>query len=452
MYSREIERLLNAGKIMEGDAVEVLLNGKSHAGILLPKISDVGENVITLKLDNGYNVGLKFAPGMQIKKTGSAGKLSQMPRLIVEKKDLPSIAIISTGGTIGTHIDYKTGGVFMSRTPEEILAMAPELQNFVNLKSLSSPFRTPSEDMTIENWKILAIEVAKQLNDPEIKGVVITHGTDTLHYTASALSFMLTDLGKPVALVGAQKSPDRGSFDGTLNLVCGSWFAAYSDCAEVAIVMHGSDSDDFCYAHRGTKARKMHSTRRDAFRSVNDSPLAKILADGKIEMLNGNFKKRKDGKTIADTEMENSVAILKIYPGSDPKLLEFLVSNGCRGVVLEATGLGHVPTGQGGTDSGVFDKKFNWLPEIQSASEKGVLIAITSQTIYGRVSPSVYRNLRLLFDAGAVFCEDMLTETAYVKLAFTLAHSKNIEEAKKILLENLAGEFNKRLVEKDILE
>ncbi|MEK6843591.1 MAG: Glu-tRNA(Gln) amidotransferase subunit GatD, partial [Candidatus Micrarchaeota archaeon] len=417
-----------------------------------PKIPDVDENVLTLKLTNGYNVGLKFTPGMQIKKIGSAGKLSQMPKLIVEKKDLPSIAIIATGGTIGTHIDYKTGGVFMSRSPEEILAMAPDLQNFVNLKNLSSPFRTPSEDMSIENWKILAKEVARQANDPEIKGIVITHGTDTLHYTASALSFMLKDLGKPVALVGAQKSPDRGSFDGTLNLICGARFAAYSNCAEVAIVMHGSDSDEFCLAHRGTKARKMHSTRRDAFRSVNDSPLAKIFADGKIEMLNDNYKKRNENTTIADSLMENNIAILKIYPGSDPKLLGFLVSSGCKGVVLEATGLGHVPTGLGGTDAGVFDKKFNWIPAIQAANESGIVVAITTQTIYGRVSPTVYRNLRLLFDAGAVFCEDMLTETAYVKLGWVLAHSKNFEDAKKMLLTNIAGELNNRLTEKDILE
>ncbi|MFH1258009.1 MAG: Glu-tRNA(Gln) amidotransferase subunit GatD [Candidatus Micrarchaeota archaeon] len=449
MYSREIEKLLNAASILDGDIVELVLEGKSYSGILLPRTSEVPEEVLTLKLANGYNVGFRFKPGMAIKKTGGAQKLAEIPKLAIKKSNLPSIGIVASGGTIGTHVDYRTGGVFMSRSPEEVLSAAPELQDFVNLKSLASPFRTPSEDMSIENWRILATEAAKQLNDPEIKGVVITHGTDTLHYTSAALSFMLQNLTKPVALVGAQRSPDRGSFDGALNLVCGARFAAYSDIGEVAVVMHGSASDDFCFAHRGTKVRKMHTSRRDAFRSINDKPLAKIFPDGKMEIINPNHSKRKEGAAIADTAIEKKTAILKIYPDSNPELLDFLVEKGCRGVILEATGLGHLPTGQGGTDPGVFDKKFSWLPSVKNATEKGVFIGIASQCLNGRVSPSVYRNLRLVHDAGGVHLEDMLPEVAYVKLGWVLAHSKTLEETEKMMLTNLRGEINRRLSEED---
>ncbi|MFH0971357.1 MAG: Glu-tRNA(Gln) amidotransferase subunit GatD [Candidatus Micrarchaeota archaeon] len=374
-----------------------------------------------------------------------------MPKIEIRRSNLPSIALIATGGTIGTHVDYRTGAVFMSRSPEEVLSTAPELQEFVNLKTLSSPFTTSGEDMSIQNWQILATETAKHLNDPEIKGAIITHGTDFLHFTSAALSFMLKNLSKPVAIVGAQRSPDRGSFDGTLNLNCGARFAAYSDIAEVAVVMHGSSSDDFCYAHRGTKVKKMHTSRRDAFRSINDRPLAKIHSNGKIEITNPSYSKRTGGAVAADTSMETQVAILKAFPGSDPKILDFLVEKKYRGVIIEGSGLGHLPTGQGGANPGVFDKKFSWLPAIKDSVEKGVFIAIASQSPYGRVSPTIYRNLRLVKDAGGVFCEDMLPEVAYVKLCWVLAHSKSHEEATKLMLTNLRGEINSRLADDEFL-
>ncbi len=451
MYSEEIERILHANKILDGDAISITVDGKTYAGILLPRIPEVPSDTITLKLASGYNIGLKFKRGSQIIKTGDATKLAGVPKLEIRKSDLPSIAIIASGGTIATRVDYRTGGVSMMLSPEELLSTTPELQEHVNIKTIVSPFRTSSEDMSIENWRTLAAETQKQLNDPDIRGVVITHGTDTLHYTSAALSFMLHGLTKPVVLVGAQRSPDRGSFDGSLNLVCGCAFAANSDFAQVVVVMHGSSSDDFCLAHRGVKVRKMHTSRRDAFRSINDSPLAKIYPGGKIEALSSSYSKRSEGSTVADTSMEKKVAILKIHPDSNPELLDYLVQRNYHGVVLEGTGLGHVPTGEGGDDAGNFDKKNSWLPAIKRAADKGVFVAITSQCIYGRVSPSVYRNLRLLKDAGGVHCADMLAEVAFVKLCWVLAHSKGLEEAKRMMLANLSGEINPRLTGDEFL-
>ncbi|HLC47619.1 MAG TPA: Glu-tRNA(Gln) amidotransferase subunit GatD [Candidatus Norongarragalinales archaeon] len=454
MYSREIERLLNAGKILDGDSVEVQQGNSSYGGILLPRTGEVPEDVLTLKLDNGYNIGLKFVPGLKITKRGSPAKLAGIPRLKIVKSSLPSIALIISGGTIGTHIDYRTGGVFMSRDAEELLSTVPELQQVVNIKTLQTLFQTASEDFSVENWQKMAQEIAKAASEPENRGVIVTHGTDVMHYTSAAMAFMLQNLAKPIAIVGAQRSPDRGSFDGTLNLICGAYYASLSDVAEVAVVMHGSSSDEFCYAHRGTKVRKMHTTRRDAFRSINDRPLAKIYPDGKIEPLNPVFNKRpsEPQKTSADTSFEKRIAMLKIYPNANPEILDFLVDRGYRGVVLEATALGHVPTGESGTNSGFFDPKMSWLPSVRNAVDKGVFVAVASQALYGRTSSTVYRNLRLLRDAGGVALEDMLPETAYVKLGWVLAHSKSAEETKKLMLSNLRGEINPRLTGDEFLQ
>jgi len=279
----------------------------------------------------------------------------------------------------------------------------------------------------------------------DVKGVIITHGTDTLHFTSAALSFMLKNLNKPVALVGAQRSPDRGSFDGSLNLICSSYFTGYSNIAEVCVVMHGTIEDTFCYAHRGTKVRKMHTSRRDAFQSVNDFPIAKIWHDGKIEIINENYRKRNEQKVVADTKFESKIALLKFYPGSNPEILDWYVDKGYKGIVIEGTGLGHVATALSSNKKEKNRQKLSWLPHIKRAVEKGITIVMTSQTLYGRVNPFVYRNLRLVSEAGVIYAEDMLPETAYVKLGWVLGHTKNKEKIKEMMLTNIAGEINPRL-------
>jgi glutamyl-tRNA(Gln) amidotransferase subunit D len=253
---------------------------------------------------------------------------------------------------------------------------------------------------------------------------------------------MLKNLTKPVAIIGAQRSPDRGSFDGILNLICGGYFVGHSDIGEVVVVMHGTSSDDFCLAHRGTKVRKMHTSRRDAFRSINDLPLAKIWPNGKIEIMNENHKKFEEKKVEADTAFEPKVAIIKFYPGCDPAILDYYADKDYKGIVIEATGLGHVATGESGTSENELIKNLSWLPHIRSAVARGIVVMITSQTLYGRVHPFVYRNLRLIYEAGAVFGEDMLPETAYIKLGWLLAHEKDPEKVKNLMQTNLVGEIS----------
>jgi len=289
--------------------------------------------------------------------------------------------------------------------------------------------------MVPKDWQLLTKTVAEELNKKDVQGVIVTHGTDTLHFTASALAFMLHNLNKPVVLVGAQRSSDRPSSDGPLNLLCAAHIAL-SDIAEVGICMHANLNDNYCIFTRGTKVRKLHSSRRDAFRPINDLPLAEVWPDGKIKKISTACTR--SSKTIKpDAVFEEKVALIKYYPGADPSIIDYHVRNGYKGIVIEATGLGHVK----------WRGKLSWLPVIKSAVKRGVPVCITSQTLYGRVNLNVYTALRLLKETGVIPLEDMLPETAFVKLGWVLAHkdvANDMEKIRKKMLHNYAGEINER--------
>jgi glutamyl-tRNA(Gln) amidotransferase subunit D len=424
-YSARIREML--GRASEGDRIRVTKNGESHEGSLMPKATGDPDTVV-LKLDNGYNIGI-IPEKVEILKKHTAKKIEKK---LSFSQDKPKISIISTGGTITSKVDYHTGGVKSLASAEELLLNVPKLADIVNVKNIVTPFTKMSEDMDSTDWPIIAKAVAKELNS-DSEGVIVTHGTDTLHFTAAALSFMLKDLTKPVVLVGAQRSSDRGSSDASMNLICGV-HTALSGIAEVGICMHGSTNDDYCLFTRGTKVRKMHTSRRDAFRPINDLPLAKIWPDGRIERTN-NYRKRTEGTVKADTAFEHSISLLKAYPGSDPSVMDYLVDKGCKGFVLEGTGLGQIPNNNN-----------SWLPTVKAIVKKGIPVVITSQTLYGRVNPYVYSNARFLLETGAIFGEDMLSEVAYIKLGHVLGHTTKLEEVKKMMLTNIAGEITERIV------
>ncbi len=435
MYSDKLAKLLSSLKIETGDVVEVESGGAKLEGELMPKTEIGDPNTVILKMKSGYNAGVLVDSDTKIKKI-SAGKRQEFPLAKPKlNSKLPKVAIIWTGGTIGSKIDYKTGGVSMTVKPEELFYYIPELPEIANImfKDVSG---VASEDMTYIEWQKIAEEVAKAINDGA-RGVVITHGTDTMHFTAAALTFMLKDLNAPVVLTGSQRSGDRGSSDAFLNLISAVRLAANSNIAEVGICMHATSSDDKMHFIRGTKARKMHTSRRDAFRPINDRAIAYITKDGEISY-HGDYKKVTDAqkKVKAQTDFEAKVAILKAYPNSDPEIIDYYIGKGYKGIIIEATGLGHTPTS-------VEHKGKSWLPFVERAVKKNVVVGVTSQCLYGRVNDNVYKNLRLLSHAGAVHCEDMLTETAYVKLGWLLANHKQ-EEAKDLLAKNIAGEIKER--------
>ncbi|OGI12489.1 glutamyl-tRNA(Gln) amidotransferase subunit D, partial [Candidatus Micrarchaeota archaeon RBG_16_36_9] len=344
----------------------------------------------------------------------------------------PRVSLISTGGTIVSKVDYKTGGVSALEKPEELLMNIPELKDIVFIESVKTPFSKMSEDFNFKDWQKLAQTIAIELNKSQ--GVIVAHGTDTMHFTSAALSFMLKNLSKPVVLTGSQRSSDRGSSDAFMNIVC-SAHTSISDIAEIGICMHATVDDHYCYFTRGTKARKMHATRRDAFRSINEIPIAKVWPNGKIDVLNKNYKKRSDEKVVADIKFEPRVALLKAYPGSEPEILEFLVKKGYKGFVIEGTGMGHVPT--------LAEK--SWIPMIKKLIKDGIPVVIAPQTIYGRINTDVYSNLRTLYhEAKAIPGEDMIPETAYVKLGWVLGHTKDLDEIREMMLTNIAGEITER--------
>jgi glutamyl-tRNA(Gln) amidotransferase subunit D len=303
----------------------------------------------------------------------------------------------------------------------------------VNVVKVEIPFMKASEDMDFKDWQKIARTAEKLLNDVNIKGVIITHGTDFLHYTSAALSFFLKNLNKPVVLTYSQRSIDRASSDANLNLQC-SALAAISDIAEVMLVGHASTNDDYCYAMPGTKVRKMHTSRRDAFKMINSKPFAKIFTD-RIERVS-DHNSRKKGKIKTDVKFEEKVALVKVYPGQDPSILDYYVKKKYKGIVLEVGGLGHVPTKR---------SKMPWTKKIKEVIAKGLVVCVAAQTIYGRLDLLVYSNGRELLDAGVIPLEDMLAETALVKLGWVLGHKDwNVKEK---MLENIAGEFSDRLEE-----
>jgi len=296
-----------------------------------------------------------------------------------------------------------------------------------------------SENMSYKDWKLIAESVGKLCNDSSIDGIIVTHGTDTLHYTASALSFALKNLNKPVVLTYSQRSSDRASSDARLNLIC-SARAAISDAAEVMLVGHASINDDFCYALLGTKVRKMHTSRRDTFRPINAEPLAKITPE-KFEAFT-SYRVKNNEKTEVRANFSGKVALVKFYPGQDPEIIDYYLKKGYKGLVVEMTGLGHVSTGESSS---------NWIPYIKKAIKSGMTICAAPQTIYGRLHPLTYSVGRELEKTGIIYLKDMLSETAFVKLSWVLGDKIMSKDVKKNMLKNYAREYSDYIKVEDFL-
>ncbi|MBN2095426.1 MAG: Glu-tRNA(Gln) amidotransferase subunit GatD [Candidatus Aenigmarchaeota archaeon] len=416
----------------EGDLVIIEKNGQKWEGQVLP-----GQGpAITLKLKSGYNVGLELDKGTKVTKTGEVETVRHKPVGFKQEfdKNKPLVSILSAGGTIASSIDYSTGAISATYSADDLVRSVPEISNFANIRT-GKIFDEMSENLSPSDWRTIARSVFEEIRQKEIAGAIVTHGTDTLSFTSSALSFMLRNLNKPVILTYAQKSSDRGSTDSAMNLIC-SAVAATTDIAEVVTVGHGTISDDFCLINRGNKVRKMHSSQRNTFRPINTLPIAKAWPDGKVEFV-GNYKKKSmaEGEPYLADKLEEKVAIIKFYPGLDPAIIDWYIDRKYKGIIIEGTGLGHV----------AMEKRGSLLPSIERALESKIIVGMTTQTIYGSVNAYVYSNLRRLSERGVVYLMDMTTEAAYAKLMWVLGQTQNEKEAKEMMLKNIAGEFNPRL-------
>jgi glutamyl-tRNA(Gln) amidotransferase subunit D len=423
-----------------GDKIRLSCGSDEYVGVLLPR-SPGEDEFITLKLSSGYNIGIRRerAKAIEILEQASAQLFGATDRKQKQGKPRPvegKISLLACGGTIVNRIDYRTGAVYPASTTEELLAGLPEgAKEEVRPRMM---FPIPSEDLSPAHWSALA-EAAAQDIKGGAQGVVLTHGTDIMHYTSAALSFMLQNLPCPLVLTGSQRSSDRGSSDAEANLRC-SLAAAKSDLSGVFICMHENLSDDSCALLFGTKARKMHTTRRDAFRSINVLPAARVHASsGKVEKISPLCPSRKSGaKPTVDTRLNTNVALQYIYPGLRPSAVSAL--SDYDGVVLAGMGLAHLPVNLAGDKLSI-----PILKEVKQLVASGIPVVLASQCIYGRLDMDVYTNGKVLREAGLIgnLC-DMTPETAYVKLMWVLGHEKKMDKVKQQMETSLVGEISER--------
>jgi len=422
----------------QGERVKIKTDKEEIEGILMPEEKEF----VVIKLDTGYNMGIDKKRVKAIHTISKKEeKKAEFPKE-KQKKDLPTITILHTGGTIASKVDYETGGVIARFEPEEILAMFPELKNIANIKSrlVSNMF---SENMRFGHYNILAKEIDKEIKTGT-DGVIITHGTDTMHYTSAALSFMLKDLPIPVILVGAQRSSDRGSSDAALNLISAAFFiASNKKFAEVAVCMHENTEDETCVILPGTKCRKMHSSRRDAFQAINVLPWARVDYDKKqANYLRTGFNKTTAKKKAQVMPMKENLKTGIIYCHPNMHAEQFKAFSGYDGLIIDGTGLGHAPVSE--TDK-ITKENAKIMKEIENLIKKGTIIAMATQTIFGAIDMNVYAPGRKLIEAGVIgnYC-DMTAETAYIKLSWLLSNYPK-EKAKELFGQNLVGEISERL-------
>lgn len=419
------ETLLRRIKAEIGDTIRIKSKNKVYEGLLMPHHEFSDRDTIVLKLKNGYNVGVKVSEETKIQVVQRGKKeRHKIVQAVPFDPHKPSISILGTGGTIACYVDYRTGAVHPATSAEDLAFSVPEIFDICNVNA-RVVFQLLSENITVKKWQTLAKEIANEFNQNKVNGVVVPHGTDTMGYTAAALSFMLKNLTGPVVLVGAQRSSDRPSSDAAQNLLDAALVAATSDIGEVVVVMHGEISDSFTTIHRGTKVRKLHTSRRDAFQTVNEPPLGSI-SNGVIKVTQ-NYRKSSKGKVEVDEGMEEDVALVYFYPNMQPEEIPDK-----KGIVLMGTGLGHV-------SKALYER-------LKELIANGTTIVMTSQCIFGRINLNVYSTGRDLIKIGVIPGEDMLPETAYVKLMWVLAHADSNEKVRKLMLTNIAGEISSRTV------
>ncbi len=428
-YRGKAKRILSSLGVEDYDRVRIRKGSLVYEGIVIPRPEIFDDEHVILKLDNGYNVGIHLdGAEIEILEKGKPIQRKEIPQLRF-REDLPYVPLIVTGGTITSRVDYSTGAVISHEKPEELLDIVPELAEIVNIDYVPL-FAEFSENLTPDHWRRIAEAVHRELRKGA-EGVIIAHGTDTMHFTAAALAFMLRNLDKPVVLVGSQRSIDRPSTDAILNLIAAARVAAEGPIAESVIVMHGSPHDDYAFVLRGVKARKLHTSRRDAFQPVNEPPIAKVTRE-KIELLSDRFNPRREGSSQVelDDRLEPNVALLHVWPSMPEDMLRY-AGERFKGIVIAGTGLGHVP---------------RWLiPTVGEIVSSGVPVVVTSQCLFGRVDLQVYETGRRLLVAGVIPGGDMLPEVALIKLMYALGHTSDMEEIRRIMQTNIAGELGAHL-------
>ena len=374
---------------------------------------------MVLKLANGYNIGVS-CEGAELELLERAAPLPEVATAATSlASDLPPLMVLGTGGTIASYVDYQTGAVHPAKNAEEIVGAIEGLADIASIRA-EALLSLASEDMQPAHWEQIATRVS-ELHSDGGAGVIIAHGSDTMAYTAAALAFQLPSLRAPVVLTGSQRSGDRPSTDAHLNLA-GAARAALTDLGEVAVAMHASPSDDTVAIWRGTRVRKAHSSRRDAFMAPNGGQLGSV---GDTVEFSAEYRPVAND-TRLEAGFESGVALVWSHPALTAGDWEAATA-GKKGVVVAGTGLGHVGS---------------HLHDAVRATARDIVVAMTTQCLAGSTNLNVYRNGRELGEAGVVEAGDMLPETALVKLMWLLRHRP--DSAAAGMGENLAGELGAR--------
>jgi len=394
-----------------------------YSGVIMPRYEHNDDHHIVLKLKNGYNIGIEIDEIKKIEIESTTGaKIEHLSQPQPNPK-LPRILLLSTGGTIASRIDYRTGAVTPALTAAELNATVPELSRIANIDT-EVLFSEYSENLLPEHW----VKIAEKLDSysrSEYDGIIVAHGTDTMQYTASALAFSLSGYPKPVTLVGSQRSSDRPSSDAALNLIAATRFIIETHIPGIFVVMHKNSSDEEISCHWATRVRKNHTSKRDAFKTIGGEP-AYVVKEKSIEKNNlFNVSSREYTPRI---KFDNRIMLVKYYPGLDPRIIDYAIKSGYKGVIFEGTGLGHV-------GKIMYDL-------IEKAKKKGLFLGMTSQCIDGMVRMTVYDSGRDLLNLGVIPLRNMIPETAVVKAMWALANSKDSDEMTKIMKENIALEFS----------
>jgi len=405
-------------------------SGEAFEGVLIPRSEYSDQSHICLKMRNGYNIGIHLERTEKVEVVGMGEKPRfTKPSPPQKHEGLPRVSIVSTGGTIASRVDYRTGAVQPALSAEELSSIVPELSALaqIDARILYSLY---SESVTPSHWTGMAEEVARRVTGGA-DGVIVTHGTDTMHYTAAALSFALQNPPIPILVVGAQRSSDRPSSDAAPNLIGAVALSAKADMAAVGIVMHKDYSDRTIVAHKGTRVRKCHTSRRDTFKSINSPALAEYdLQTGQTSVLDTPLRRDKSRQMTVKPHFDKHAYLLKFHPGFNPSLIDHAVDAGAKGIILEGTGLGHVGR--------------YCYASVGKALKRDLPVFMTSQTIWGRVQMNVYYPGRDLLKMGVTPLDDMISETAIVKLMWAVAQTKSPEKVREIMVTPVAGEITPR--------
>jgi glutamyl-tRNA(Gln) amidotransferase subunit D len=399
-------------------------------GLLLPRSETSDANHLVLKLNNGYNIGLRYDTIQLLERIGYREAHYKIPeKEFPTDPSKPRVKLFGTGGTIASRLDYRTGAVIPAFSPGELYGSVPELADICNLET-EKLFGVFSENMGPEQYLILADKVGEAVRDG-YDGIVIGHGTDTMHHTAAALSFMVQRPPIPIVMVGSQRSSDRPSSDAARNLINACWTAARGPIAEVMVCMFGPTSDRYNLLHRGTRVRKMHSSYRSTFRTLGDIPLA-MVEGGKITHLKDDyFERRRDRDVVVRAAYEERVTLVYYYPGMHPDVVEAVVERGYKGIVIAGTGLGHV------------NRKI--YPALERARDEGVQVYMTLQTLWGFVQMHVYETGREILQLGVIPLANMLPEVAFIKLGWALGcYPDDPEAVRRLMTTTVAGEMTER--------